>query len=60
MTVSHLWFNDEIFTAETSERRIGAMFDNEDPGFGSLSRVACLCSRAVFKPGQELIPTHER
>ncbi|CAL8141927.1 unnamed protein product [Orchesella dallaii] len=60
MTVSHMWFNDKIHQSETSERRIGASFDNDDPGFSALGNVAALCSRAIFKPGQEDVPLHER
>lgn len=60
MTVSHLWFNNEVHVSETSERRIGALFDNENPGFAALSNVAALCSRATFRPNQEFVPTHDR
>ena len=60
MTVSHLWFNDFIHESDTSERRIGAQFDNDNPGFGALANVAALCSRATFRPNQEFIPIHDR
>lgn len=60
MTVSHLWFNDEIQASETSERRIGAQFDNENEGFAPLAKVAALCSRAIFRPNQEFVALHDR
>jgi hypothetical protein len=56
MSVAHLWFNNEIAEADTSEFCSGKSFNIKDPGFKALANVACLCSRANFKPGQEQMP----
>jgi len=60
MSVAHLWFNNEIAQADTSEFYSGKCFNNDDPGFMALANVACLCSRALFKPGQENLPILKR
>lgn len=60
MSVAHMWFNNEIAEADTSEFYSGQSFDNDDLGFKALATVACLCSRANFKPGQENIPIIKR
>ena len=52
MTVAHMWFDNKIVEADTSEDQSGASaFKNED-GWKKLFRVAALCNRAEFKPGQ--------
>merc|ERR1712117_435721 len=53
MTVSHMWFDNKIMDADTSEDQSGSSFDKNAPGWKSLERVACLCNRAEFKGGQE-------
>jgi sodium/potassium-transporting ATPase subunit alpha len=60
MSVAHMWFNNEIAEADTSEFFSGMSFNNDDPGFKALANVASLCSRAVFKPGQENVPVLKR
>jgi sodium/potassium-transporting ATPase subunit alpha len=60
MSVAHMWFNNEIAEADTSELVTGMGFNNDDPGFKALANVACLCSRAQFKPGQENVPVLKR
>merc|ERR1711990_370597 len=53
MTVAHMWFDNKIMDADTSEDQSGSSFDKNAPGWKSLERVACLCNRAEFKGGQE-------
>ncbi len=60
MTVAHMWFNNKIIEADTTEDQSGEGFDKEDPGWKKLFRVAALCNRAEFKPGQEDIPVLKR
>merc|ERR1712106_1178854 len=52
MTVAHMWFDNKIMDADTSEDQSGSGFDKSAPGWKSLERVACLCNRAEFKGGQ--------
>ncbi|XP_023221168.1 sodium/potassium-transporting ATPase subunit alpha-like [Centruroides sculpturatus] len=60
MTVAHMWFDNQIIEADTTEDQSGLQYDKTSPGWKALSRVACLCSRAEFKPGQENIPILKR
>merc|ERR1719412_1620348 len=53
MTVAHMWFDNKIVEADTSEDQSGSAFDKNAPGWKTLERVACLCNRAEFKGGQE-------
>merc|ERR1712213_113141 len=53
MTVAHMWFDNKIVEADTSEDQSGSSFNKEASGWKTLERVACLCNRAEFKPGQE-------
>ncbi|XP_023222537.1 sodium/potassium-transporting ATPase subunit alpha-like [Centruroides sculpturatus] len=39
---------------------LGIQYDKSSPGWKFLSRAACLCSRADFKPGQENVPILKR
>jgi len=52
MTVAHIWQNLNIETVNTSED--AAADDNVDKqkNASELLRVAALCNRAEFKPGQ--------
>jgi len=52
MTVAHMWFDNQIVEADTSEDQSGAGFNKNCPGFKNLIKVAALCNRAEFKPGQ--------
>ncbi|KAK7482080.1 hypothetical protein BaRGS_00026664 [Batillaria attramentaria] len=61
MTVAHLWFEKKIWEADTSETQTSrTKFTNKDDGWLMLSRVAGLCNRAEFKPGQENLPILRR
>merc|ERR1719391_417722 len=53
MTVAHMWFDNKIHEADTSENQTGSAFDKNAAGWKSLETVACLCNRAEFKAGQE-------
>eukprot|EP00091_Calanus_sinicus_P016376 TRINITY_DN356_c0_g1_i5.p1 TRINITY_DN356_c0_g1~~TRINITY_DN356_c0_g1_i5.p1 ORF type:complete len:594 (+),score=216.49 TRINITY_DN356_c0_g1_i5:175-1956(+) len=53
MTVAHMWFDNKIVEADTSEDQSGSAFDKEAPGWKTLERVGILCNRAEFKPGQD-------
>lgn len=55
MTVAHMWFDNQIIEADTTEDQSGVQYDKTSPGWHALSCVACLCSRAEFKPGQDNI-----
>merc|ERR1711915_539600 len=46
--------------ADTSEDQSGSSFNKEATGWKTLERVACLCNRAEFKPGQEGISVLKR
>nr|CAH0110867.1 unnamed protein product [Daphnia galeata] len=60
MTVSHKWFDGQIIEADTTENQSGAQYDKSSTGWKSLSRVACLCSRAEFESGQQGVPIMHR
>ncbi|XP_060761991.1 sodium/potassium-transporting ATPase subunit alpha-2 isoform X2 [Neoarius graeffei] len=57
MTVAHMWFDNQIYEADTTEDQSGnEVFDKSSTTWTALSRVAALCNRAVFKPGQKDVP----
>ncbi|XP_011928710.1 PREDICTED: potassium-transporting ATPase alpha chain 2-like isoform X2 [Cercocebus atys] len=56
MTVAHLWFDNQIFVADTSENHSNQVFDQSSRTWASLSKIITLCNRAEFKPGQENVP----
>merc|ERR1712141_840695 len=60
MTVAHMWFDNKIVEADTSEDQSGSAFDKNAPGWKTLERVACLCNRAEFKGGQNELPILKR
>ncbi|KAJ8384478.1 hypothetical protein AAFF_G00204990 [Aldrovandia affinis] len=60
MTVAHLWFDNHIHAADTTEDQSGQSFDQSSETWRALGRVAGLCNRAVFKPGQETVPIPRR
>merc|ERR1719393_53169 len=62
MTVAHMWFDNKIVEADTSEDQSGAgsSFDKNAPGWQSLERVGILCNRAEFKPGQDSVAILKR
>jgi sodium/potassium-transporting ATPase subunit alpha len=53
MTVAHMWFDNRIFEADTTEDQSGSAALKNNPGWDKLFRVSALCNRAEFKAGQE-------
>jgi len=60
MTVAHMWFDNQIAEADTSEDQSGKSFNKSSKGWKNLERVATLCNRAEFKPGQDQVPILKR
>jgi len=60
MTVAHMWFDNHIIEADTTEDQSGTAYDKSSVGWKALSRVATLCSRAEFKSGQNGVPIMKR
>ncbi|KAI9562820.1 alpha subunit of putative +/K+ ATPase [Daphnia sinensis] len=60
MTVAHMWLDGQIIDADTSENQSGDQYDKTSSGWKALCRVACLCSRAEFKTGQQNMPVLKR
>ncbi|XP_046435091.1 sodium/potassium-transporting ATPase subunit alpha isoform X3 [Neodiprion fabricii] len=53
MTVAHMWFDNQIIEADTTEDQSGVQYDRTSPGFKALAKIAALCNRAEFKGGQD-------
>ena len=53
MTVAHMWFDNKIYEADTTEDQSGSGALKGNPGWDKLFRVSALCNRAEFKPGQD-------
>ena len=60
MTVAHMWFDDAIAEADTSEDQSGKSAYKTKAGWGPLERCAALCNRAEFKPGEGTKPVLKR
>uniref|UniRef100_A0AAQ4S727 Sodium/potassium-transporting ATPase subunit alpha n=1 Tax=Gasterosteus aculeatus aculeatus TaxID=481459 RepID=A0AAQ4S727_GASAC len=60
MTVAHMWFDNQIHEADTTEDQSGCSFDKSSTTWVSLARIAALCNRAVFKAGQDALPILKR
>merc|ERR1739838_1174391 len=60
MTVAHMWFDNQIQEADTTENQTGKGFDKSQKGWKSLERIAILCNRAEFKSGQENVAILKR
>lgn len=58
--VAHMWFDNQIIEADTTEDQSGAQYDKTSEGFKALARVAALCNRAEFKGNQEGVPILKR
>ncbi|KAM6994808.1 LOW QUALITY PROTEIN: sodium/potassium-transporting ATPase subunit alpha-3b [Tautogolabrus adspersus] len=56
----HMWFDNQIHEADTTEDQSGASFDKSSVTWLSLARVAGLCNRAQFKAGQDSLPILKR
>lgn len=59
MTVAHMWYDNQIVEADTSEDASKAT-DNSGEAYTALMRVATLCNRAEFKPDQKDVPILKR
>ncbi|KAH9501688.1 Sodium/potassium-transporting ATPase subunit alpha-1, partial [Dermatophagoides farinae] len=60
MTVSHMWFNNEIIEADTTEDQSGTKMDKSSNEWKAIERTATLCSRAEFKANQSDVPILKR
>merc|ERR1712038_2163849 len=60
MTVAHMWFDNQIVEADTTEEQTGTGFNKQSEGWKTLERVAMLCNRSEFKPGQDSVPILKR
>ncbi|XP_057713101.1 sodium/potassium-transporting ATPase subunit alpha-2 isoform X2 [Corythoichthys intestinalis] len=60
MTVAHMWFDNQIHEADTTEDQSGSGFDKSSSTWAALSRVAALCNRADFRAGQEQVAILKR
>jgi sodium/potassium-transporting ATPase subunit alpha len=60
MTVAHMWFDNQIIEADTTEDQSGAQYDKTSEGFKAVARVATLCNRAEFKGNQDGVPILKR
>ena len=56
MTVAHMWFDNQIHEADTTENQTGTAFDRSSSTWSSLARIAGLCNRAVFLAEQTDVP----
>merc|ERR1712002_305785 len=54
MTVAHMWFDDKVEEADTTEGQSAKdTFNKNAAGWKTLERVACLCNRSEFKDNTE-------
>ena len=60
MTVAHMWFDNLIHDADTSEGQTGSSHYKTYSGWKSLERCAALCNRAEFKSHQTSQPVLKR
>jgi sodium/potassium-transporting ATPase subunit alpha len=60
MTVAHMWFDNAIHEADTSEDQSGTSNFKQLPGWNPLEIIASLCNRAEFKQGQSGVPVLKR
>ncbi|XP_053471438.1 sodium/potassium-transporting ATPase subunit alpha-1 [Ictalurus furcatus] len=56
MTVAHMWFDNQIHEADTTENQSGTAFDRSSATWSALARVAGVCNRAVFLADQANVP----
>merc|ERR1719419_1184804 len=60
MTVAHMWFDNQIHEADTTENQSGTSFDRSSATWAALARIAGLCNRAVFLAEQSNVPILKR
>merc|ERR1711990_947083 len=56
MTVAHMWFDNTIIEADTTEDQSGIAHDKASQTWSALARIGGLCNRAEFRAGQEEFP----
>merc|ERR1711931_378195 len=56
MTVAHMWFDNTIIEADTTEDQSGKVHDKASTTWNALARIGGLCNRAEFRAGQEEFP----
>jgi sodium/potassium-transporting ATPase subunit alpha len=56
MTVAHMWFDNQIVEADTTEDQSGTAHDKASASWKALAKIGGLCNRAEFKSGQEETP----
>ena len=56
MTVAHMWFDNTIIEADTTEDQSGIAHDKASATWLALSRIGALCNRAEFKGDQDDTP----
>jgi len=60
MTVAHMWFDNRIVEADTTEDQSNASYDRSSPTWMALARITMLCNRATFKKDQEKLAVLKR
>jgi len=60
MTVAHMWFDNTIVEADTTEDQSGTAHDKASTTWKALARIGALCNRAEFRSGQENLPILRR
>ena len=56
MTVAHMWFDNTIIEADTTEDQSGIAHDKASATWLALSKIGGLCNRAEFKGNQDDVP----
>merc|ERR1712227_83394 len=59
-STSTMCFDNQIVEADTTEEQTGTGFNKNSEGWKTLERVAMLCNRSEFKPGQDSVPILKR
>merc|ERR1711884_755369 len=60
MTVAHMRFDNAICNIDTTENQTGETGDLSSSTWQDLCKIAVLCNRATFRPGQEQVPILKR
>jgi sodium/potassium-transporting ATPase subunit alpha len=60
MTVAHMWFDNKVYVADTSEDQSMATYHKSNPTWRALLRVVMLCNRAEFKRDGKVKPIMKR
>ncbi|XP_074079185.1 sodium/potassium-transporting ATPase subunit alpha-2-like isoform X2 [Macrotis lagotis] len=60
MTVAHMWFDKNIYEADTTENQSGNTFNKKSETWTTLALIAGLCNRAEFEPYQDNIQISKR